>query len=40
MKFDASSAKEQDNTIFTYVLKLSGTEIGTLSSYSKEKFDF
>ena len=33
MKFDASSAKEKDNTIFTYVLKLSGTEIGSPSEF-------
>ena len=31
MKLEASSAKEKENTIFTYVLKLSGTEIGKTS---------
>lgn len=31
MKLEASSAKEKENTIFTYVFKLSGTEIGRSS---------
>ena len=35
MRLEASSAKEKENTIFTYVLKLSGTEIGSTSRLLK-----